>query len=279
MKKTIAIITCWYGPYPWYFTYFIHSCKYNPTIDFIIVTDNQESIPDKPDNVIIINKPFDKLRTDFSERLGFPVSLEQPYKLCDFKPAYGYLFPDIVEKYDFWGMGDIDIVYGDVRGFITDEMLDGYDIINSRHDFISGTFCLFRNNEYINTLFQQSRDYKTVFSSSYYCGFDECSFLFVQLYEGKSILDFPNVAESIMHVIKKEEIEGKLKSYFDFIVLEGLPGNIRWSDGKIYYKDIFEAMFYNLIKFKRACKNQTKLDPIPDTLYFTPTRILSKLPK
>jgi len=279
MEKTIAIITCWYGPYPWYFSYFIRSCEYNPTVDFIIVTDNQELIPDKPNNVKIIHKPFDELRADFSERLEFPVNLEFPYKLCDFKPAYGYLFPDIVEKYDFWGMGDLDIVYGDIRAFMTDEILNTYDIVNSRHDFISGTFCLFRNNEYINTLFKQSKDYKSIFSTSVYGGFDECSFLFIPISKEMSIFDFPDSPESIMHVIKKAEIEGKLKAFFDFIVLEGLPGKISWTNGKIYYKDIFEAMFYNLIKFKVACKKQTKFNPIPDTLYFTPSRILARLPK
>lgn len=276
---TIAIITCWYGPYPWYFSYFIRSCKNNPTVDFIIVTENQELIPDKPDNVKIIYKPFDKLRADFSEKLGFPVNLEFSYKLCDFKPAYGYLFPELIENYDFWGMGDIDIIYGDIRAFMTDEILDTYDIINSRHDFISGTFCLFRNNEYINTLFKQSKDYKLIFSSSAYGGFDECSFLFIPLFNGMSILDFSDTPESIMHVIKKAELEGKLKAFFDFIVLEGLPGKISWTNGKIFYNGIFEAMFYNLIKFKKACKKQTKFNPIPDTLYFTPSRILSKLPK
>jgi len=279
MKKTIALITCWYGPYPWYFSYFIRSCKNNPTVDFIIVTENQELIPDKPDNVKIIYKPFDELKTDFSERLGFPVNLEFPYKLCDFKPAYGYLLPEVIANYDFWGMGDIDIIYGDIRAFVTDEILDTYDVINSRHDFITGSFCLFRNNEFINTLFKQSKDYKSIFSTSAYGGFDECSFLFIPLFNGMSILDFPNTPESIMHVIKKAELEGKLKAFFDFIILEGLPGKISWTNGKIFYNGIFEAMFYNLIKFKVACKKQTRYYPIPDTLYFTPSRILAKLPK
>ena len=34
MEKSIAILTCWYGEYPWYFPYFIHSCVYNPSVDF-----------------------------------------------------------------------------------------------------------------------------------------------------------------------------------------------------------------------------------------------------
>jgi len=105
--KSIALITCWYGPYPWYFPYFVFSCKYNPTVDFIIVTDNEDNIPNKPENLKIIYTKFDDLKTDFSEKLGFTVNLDYPYKLCDFKPAYGYLFPEIVKDYDFWGISDI----------------------------------------------------------------------------------------------------------------------------------------------------------------------------
>ncbi len=44
MYKSIGMLTCWYGPYPWYFPYFIHSCGFNPTIDFILITDNSELI-------------------------------------------------------------------------------------------------------------------------------------------------------------------------------------------------------------------------------------------
>lgn len=36
--QKIALITCWYGYYPWYFPYFIHTCSYNPAIDFILIT-------------------------------------------------------------------------------------------------------------------------------------------------------------------------------------------------------------------------------------------------
>ena len=64
---SIALLTCWYGPYPWYFPYFIHSCRYNPTIDFIIITDNIEPIHNKTNNVKIIYKTLDEIKSGFSE--------------------------------------------------------------------------------------------------------------------------------------------------------------------------------------------------------------------
>ena len=138
---SIGLLTCWYGPYPWYFPYFINSCKANPTIDFIIISDNKQEILSKPENVKIIYKTLADIIEISQNVLGFPVDIEYPYKLCDFKPAYGFLFPDIVKKYDFWGHGDIDVVYGDIRNFMTEELLNTYDVISSRHDYITGTFC------------------------------------------------------------------------------------------------------------------------------------------
>jgi len=160
----IAILSCWYGPYPWYFTYFIHSCSYNPAIVFYIVTDNQQILRNKPENVTIIHNTLDEIKAIASEKLGFTVKIDSPYKLCDFKPAYGFIFSEIVEQYDFWGHGDLDVIYGNIRDFMTDEILNTYDVISSRHDYITSTFCLFKNTEQMNTLFMQSKDYKKVFS-------------------------------------------------------------------------------------------------------------------
>lgn len=276
MQTSIAIITCWYGSYPWYFPYFIHSCTYNPTIDFIIITDNIEAIPNKPDNVKIVYRTLEDIKITASKKLGFTVCINNAYKLCDFKPAYGFIFPEIIADYHFWGHGDIDVVYGNIREFMTEELLENHDIVSSRHDYITGTFCLFRNNKQMNTLFIQSKDYKTVFGNEENYCFDECNYLFTELQNGASIFDYPNNIESMTYVVQKAAAEGKLKAFFDFIIVEGTPGKIKWENGKIIYKDLYEAMFYHLIKLKTDCKKQTILSPMPNKIYFTPTRILKR---
>ncbi|KAF2335010.1 DUF6625 family protein [Flavobacterium daemonense] len=271
---SIASITCWYGKFPWYFPYFLHSCSFNPTVDFYIITDNKNKIGNKPDNVKIIYKTLDEIKASASEKLGFKVNIDYPYKLCDFKPAYGFLFPEIIKGYDFWGITDIDIVYGSIRRFMTEEVLNNHDIISSRHDYVTGSFCLFRNNEYINKLFLKSKDYKIVFSNPIHFCFDECNFLFERLKTGISILEIPNQIESMTYVIKKEEKDGKLKAYFDFIIVEGLPGNIEWNRGRLIYKETYEVMFYHLIQFKTICINRKILKPLPQIFKFTKTSIV-----
>lgn len=99
MRKIVFIIP-WFGNYPWYFPYFLHSCKYNPSIDFCIYTDNEIST-DAPDNVKFVRYSLDEFNKDATEALGFTVTIEKAYKLCDFKPAYGHIFSGEMQKYDF----------------------------------------------------------------------------------------------------------------------------------------------------------------------------------
>ena len=75
------------------------------------------------------------------------------------------------------------------------------------------------------------------------------------------------------YVVKNAVNQGRLKTFFDFIIIEGATGNIEWEKGKIYYKYMHEAMFYYLIRFKTLCKRRKILNPIPNTFYFTPRKI------
>ncbi len=273
--NTIALVTCWYGPFPWYLPYFIHSCIYNPTIDFYIVTDNEQIVPNKPQNVIIINKTIEDIKALASSKLGFTVVIDNAYKLCDFKPTYGYLFSEFLNKYDFWGHTDIDVMYGDIRGFMTEDVLNYYDVISSRHDFITGTYCLYKNNKQMNSLFMQSKDYKHVFTNATHFCFDECNFLFKQLQGGLDILDFTDNIQSMTYLVRKGQLEGKLNAFFDFIIIEGMTNDVKWDSGKIIYKDEFEGMYYNLITYKTKCKHKNVLDPIPNVFYFKKNKVIA----
>src|SRR5882724_11438458 len=122
-KKTIGFINCYFGKLPWYFNYFIHSCKYNPTVDFFIITDDKTYLKPLPPNVKLIYNSLEGVSRHASEKMGFPISIPYGYKLCDFKPAYGFIFSELLHGYDFWGHTDIDIIFGNIRDFITDERL------------------------------------------------------------------------------------------------------------------------------------------------------------
>ncbi len=275
MKKSIAIIICYFGKFPWYFLYFLHSCSYNPDITFFIITDNGISQYKKPKNVIFIIKTLLEIKTIAKDKLGFKISIDTPYKLCDFKPAYAYLFPELIEGYGFWGYTDIDLIFGNIRAFITDDILNAYELISVRHDFLTGYFQVFKNNEKMNTLFMKSKDYKKVFSSKENFCFDETNYQFEAFAEKVPVNQINSEIESMMHVVRKMEDAKNLKAYFDFHVIEGRPGRLKWNQGVLTYKNEYEVILYHLIKLKEVYKPGNQLKKIPDVFYISPTRIYS----
>jgi len=178
-RHKIAVVICWFGDWPWYFEFFVHSVRYNKSIDFIIITDSPIIIP-LPSNIRIINLSLSEIKVLAFQKLGFEVAIENAYKLCDFKPAYGLFFEDLLTGYDFWAHGDLDIILGNIRHFLTAELLDTYDVIALRHDYLTGYFTPYRNNTKLNNLFKISKHYRTVFANAKHFCFDETNFCFKQ---------------------------------------------------------------------------------------------------
>lgn len=272
MKK-LAIVICYLGKLPWYFDYFLHSCKYNATVHFYIISDDKSYRKSIPDNVFIMYRTMEDINAIATEKLGFEINIQSGYKLCDFKPAYGLLFSDILKEYDFWGHGDIDVIYGNIRSFITDDVLNEFDVIAVRHDFLTGYFLLFRNNEKMKMLFTKSKDYKKVFSSEKHYCFDETNFNFNGFENGNHYSQIPSEVESMTHVVKKLDESKYLKAYFDFHVIEGTYGNLYWNKGKLLYKGQYEVILYHMIGFKTIYFPKRMPLIIPDTFRISKTRI------
>lgn len=171
-QKKIAVIIPYFGNWPEWTDYFLHSCIANPTINWIIPTDCK--LPDlKSDNLKFVPFTLHDFNVTVSEKLGLEINMEHPYKICDLKPAYGEIFSELLDGYDFWGYGDLDLVYGNIRKFFPDEILEEYDILSNHEDFVPGHFCLLRNSSKINELYKTGNHYIDSFSDKYYTGFDE----------------------------------------------------------------------------------------------------------
>ena len=97
----MVFLICWHGGYPWYFPYFLHSCRYNPGIDFLIFTDNTDAKFNLPANVKTIPYSMEQFKSDAAKALGFDVAIESGYKICDFRPAFGCIFYNYIKDYDF----------------------------------------------------------------------------------------------------------------------------------------------------------------------------------
>lgn len=126
----------------------LKSCAYNPTINWIIITDDRTHY-EYPENVNVQYMGFDSFKRYVQPHFDFPISLQTPYKLCDYKPMYGYIFSHLTKGYDFWGHCDIsDCIFGDIRKFITDELL----VCNDKLLFL-GHMTIYRNTEDVNKRF------------------------------------------------------------------------------------------------------------------------------
>jgi hypothetical protein len=272
-NKTIAMIIPYYGKFPWYFNLFLHSASYNPSVDILIFTDLERPVY-CPDNVHFIKMSLSEFCQLASQKLKLDIEIHTPYKICDFKPAYGLIFGDFIKEYDFWGIGDIDIIYGNIRHFMTEDLLSTYDFISVRDDYVTGFFSLFRNTETMNTLFMKSKDYVKVFSKPAICGFDEFFYHFYNLIDRDASTDEKEKLESMTYIVKKYNDEKLIKAHFDFMVVEGIPGNLMWDNGILSYMDKYEALLYHLISFKRVNKEQNvEYESIPDVYHIDRDKI------
>lgn len=169
--KTIGILALYFGKLPNNFKLWLESCKRNPSIQWLLFTDDTKPF-DYPENVQVHYVQFGEIAGKIANHYDFEVDISHPYKLTDYKVAYGDIFSHYLEAFDFWGFCDIDMVFGNIRKFLHDEILDEYDKVLS-----NGHLTLFRNVPRINLLYQQTVNgrvpYKEVFSRSCCFHFDE----------------------------------------------------------------------------------------------------------
>lgn len=169
MKK-IAVIALWFGPMRDYLRLWTRSLKANDDYNFLLFTDQEIDRSDIPVNLEVIKLTLDDLKATIRQRLNINPTFEFSYKLCDFRPAFGELFAPYLKDYDFWGYCDVDLMFGRLSNFVTDDILSSYKKIFSR-----GHFTLYKNEERINTLYRSSKsiDAQAIMESAACFIFDE----------------------------------------------------------------------------------------------------------
>lgn len=168
MKK-IAYVLPYFGKFPKGFELFLLSCRNNPTIDWLIFTDDRTEYK-YPPNVKIKYYTFDEIKNKVQKNFDFKIVLDKPYKFCDYKPAYGEIFSEELRDYDFWGMCDLDMVWGDIRKFITEDILNQYERIG-----FQGHSTLFKNTIEVNSRYRTKieEDYRYCYTHIGAFAFDE----------------------------------------------------------------------------------------------------------
>lgn len=214
----ICFIVPYFGKLPKYFPFWLKSCQINESIDWLFITD--QNIVNPPKNVRIIKRLFCDLKKDIQSKFNFDISLETPYKLCDFKPAYGYIFSEYIKDYTFWGHCDIDLIWGKIRDFVTEDLLYKYDRL-----FIHGHCVLYRHTPEIDIWFKtlppikENYTYIKIFSSKENWAFDEFGGKsswggINKMVELNNKKQYKNECFDDIYITQKNFLSGKVKNDF-----------------------------------------------------------------
>ena len=170
------IIIDYFGEFPKYFPFFLKSCKWNPTVNWLIHSDCKYA-GEVPDNVTLNFVTWEDYKALVSDRLEINFNPSAAYKICDLKPAYGYIWADEIGQYDYWGFGDIDLVYGQIREFYTDDILAANELLSVHGWGVSGPLCILRNDWKMVTAFKYIAGWKDLFQLPDCVRFDEDCFM------------------------------------------------------------------------------------------------------
>jgi len=169
--KSILCIMPYFGRFPDWIDLYLETCRYNRSIDWVLITDC--TIPDRiPPNVRFVTMQWNECIRHIQKSLGIPFRPVSPYKLCDLRFAYGEIFAELAIGYDFIAFGDIDVMYGNIREFLSPSVLE-HDLITFNRTHVAGHFTLLQNTPSIISSYQQCEDWRQVVAEPEYVGIDE----------------------------------------------------------------------------------------------------------
>lgn len=230
--KDYVLISAYFGKFPRHFNLWLKSAEKNENIDFFIYGDcSIDSLPAVPSNVKFIYMTFEEIKSRLQSKFDFDIVLDAPYKLCDYKPVYGYLFEDDIKDYKYWGHIDIDTILGDLSKYLPEKE---YQKI-----YKFGHLCLYRNTQENNRRFMEpcGQNYKNVFTTSFITVFDELpgmnkkfDLLGIEQYASN---DFADIARRRMNFTLNQEICRENYKYQIFYYDNGRILRDYFSNGKM----------------------------------------------
>jgi len=168
----ITLLIPYFGKFPPWAHLFFETLRRNPTIQFIFYTD-YDTTGFEADNILFRKLSFTEYIKKANEIKGVHFQPANPYKLCDLRPLYPVTHYEDIKNADFYGWTDMDILFGDIRSFYTDEMLAKYDVLSTHKIRISGHFALFRNTRRNREMYKNIYDWQNQLAFPNFVGIDE----------------------------------------------------------------------------------------------------------
>lgn len=240
------------GSLPEYFNYFVYTANKNSNHDFKIFTDSI-SEEKRLGNVTIIPMSLQQFNELASDKLNTTTEISYSFKINDIKPAYGLIFESFLKDYSHWSSCDIDIIWGRIDNFITDELLSKSDFIRTQPYWMTGHCTIVKNNSFNNNLFKVCPTWKEIFSSDYYHQFDESCRRWDGKYYTLEELIKNGEPVSLYDIVINYEKEGKITSAcINHIREHPAVINYKYSNSRLFdLKNNGEFLYYHLITVKK----------------------------
>ena len=232
MGKPIALIEVWLGKIPDYFKYHIETIGSMTCADFYFYTNDRDydfsniKHPNFIINYITEEEFLDRYNNTSNVIID---KISHPKKVIDFKLAYFDMFQDIIGKYPYLGIYDVDTMFGNINPLLL-EYTTEYDFISVGdevyHNRLSGPLLIMKNTEELRNLMRTDRYYETLKMDDIY-GYGE---------QELSTIAMNNYKTKIIHSMNTEVNNGGKTTY-----------DVKWSGGKLEV-DGQEKMIYHFYR-------------------------------
>ena len=171
-RPSVAIVNTYFGHAPAWLPAFFRSCQTNADVQWLIYADFD--VPTPP-NVTIRPMTLGEFNARASEVVGTTITIEPPLvrKICDFKPLYGLMFAEDLREFEWWAYSDLDVIWGDIRRFVTDDLLRTQIVVSPRQRKLGGHGTFWRNTEANNRTFEIVPDVIAHLTNPHYVRVDE----------------------------------------------------------------------------------------------------------
>lgn len=168
----IAFLIPYFGQWPEWMDLYLDSIERNRSVDFHFITDCDTSVSNAK-NIIFHSTTFEKYVAGAEKILDVSINIPNPYKICDLRPFFGVIHAEIIKDYDFFGWTDVDVLFGDIRSFYTDEILSNFDVLSSHDIRLAGHCALLRNTSEFCEMGYKVYDWKNALLNPEFVGIDE----------------------------------------------------------------------------------------------------------
>ena len=239
MKK-IGVLIPYFGKFPEWSDLYFETLKKNKSVDFIFFTDC-ETEKYKSDNIIFHKITFPDYIETVNQKIEVKFEPENAYKLCDLRPLYGTIHRDVFELYDFYGWTDMDILFGDIRSFYTDEILEKYEVISAHEVRISGHLALFKNTETNRQMYKKIYRWQDALQKKEFVGIDEHGITnaytntIFDKFNQKFKTDFTNPVTKFASKLKAEKLYLKEQYTTPFTAIPWLDGTLHSQQPDVWF--------------------------------------------